>query len=280
MMPGMVMIESPHNPAIRAAVALRARRDRVESGLTLVDGVRECRRAIDAGVVIESAFTCHPLIDSDEALEAMAALRARAVEPVEVSERAFSKLAFGDRAEGIVLVVRTPSTELGGLHVGASSLILVTEDVEKPGNLGAIIRTADAAGCDAVIAIDGTDLFNPNVIRASIGTVFSMPLAAAPADAAISWLRQHGIRIVAARVDAERVYSEAELRWPLAIVLGSEAVGLSDAWRQPDIEGVYLPMLGVADSLNVSATAAILAFEARRQRGISGRPPAPARGGT
>ena len=267
MMRAMVAIESPHNPAIRAAIALRERRNRVESGLTLVDGARECRRAIDAGTVVETAFTCTSILHSPEALRAMSALRARSIEPVEVSERAFAKLAFGDRAEGIVLVVRVPSTRLDDLRVGAAPLLLVTEDVEKPGNLGAIIRTADAAGCDAVIAIDGTDLFNPNVIRASTGMVFSMPLAAAAADEAISWLRQHDTRIVAARVGAECAYTDADLRGPLALVLGSEAAGLSNAWRGPDVEGVRLPMLGVADSLNVSATAAILAFEARRQRG-------------
>ena len=156
--------------------------------------------------------------------------------------------------------------ELDDLSVPPQPMVLVTEDVEKPGNLGAILRTADAAGCDAVIAIGGTDLFNPNVIRASIGTAFTVPLAGATAASAIAWLRSRGIRIVAARVDAERLYSEADLRGPLALAFGSEAVGLSRVWSAPDIEGVRLPMLGVADSLNVSATAAILAYEARRQR--------------
>jgi TrmH family RNA methyltransferase len=155
---------------------------------------------------------------------------------------------------------------------GDSPLLLVTEDVEKPGNLGAILRTADAAGCDAVIAIRGADPFNPNVIRASAGAVFTVPLAAAAADMAIAWLRGRGIRILAARVDAEALYTDADLRGPLAIVLGSEAAGLSDAWHPPEVEAIRLPMLGVADSLNVSATAAILAYEARRQRDLPDRP--------
>jgi TrmH family RNA methyltransferase len=266
MMRGVTIIDSPKNPRIQAAAALRDRRERVSSGLTLVDGARECRRAIDAGIVVDGAFTCPPLLHSDDGRGAVEALRAHGVPAVEVSERAFAKLAFGDRADGLILVVRTPSADLAALRVGPEPLVLVTEEVEKPGNLGAILRTADAAGCDAVIAIRGTDLFNPNVIRASVGTAFTVPLAAASADEAIDWLRANGLRIVAARVDAELEYSAADLRGPLAIVLGSEAAGLSAAWQSPDIQAVRLPMLGVADSLNVSATAAILAFEARRQR--------------
>jgi TrmH family RNA methyltransferase len=263
----MTAIDSPQNPRIRDAIALRERRDRIRTGLTIVDGARECRRAIDAGVRIEAAFVCPPLLRSTDSVAATAALTSRGVDVVEVSERAFGKLAFGDRLDGIVLVVEPPPTDLERLRLGPEPLLLVTEDVEKPGNVGAIVRTADAAGCDAVIAIGGTDLFNPNVIRASIGTVFTVPLVAPEGSAAIEWLRGRGIRIVAARVSGAELYSDADLRGPLAIVLGSEAVGLSNAWLEPDIRTVRLPMLGAADSLNVAATAAILAYEARRQRG-------------
>jgi TrmH family RNA methyltransferase len=273
-------IDSPQNPRLRAALALRDRRGRLATGLTLVDGARECLRTLEAGARVEAAFICPPLLHAADAEAAAAILRARAVDPIEVSERAFEKLAFGDRAEGLVLVVEAPSTALADLPPTGTdepALILVTEDVEKPGNLGAILRTADAAGCDAVIAIGGTDLFNPNVIRASIGTAFSMPLAAATAGETLAWLRDRSIRIVAARTDGERLYSEANLDGALAIVLGSEALGLSAAWHAPDIEAIRLPMLGVADSLNVAATAAILAYEARRQRGR--RPVTTASGG-
>jgi TrmH family RNA methyltransferase len=263
----VTLIASPHNPRLRAAAALRERRDRAATGLTLVDGARECRRAIEAGVIVETAFVCRPLLQSDDTTGIAKALRARRIETVELTERAFERLAFGDRSDGVVLVVRQPATDLAGLVLASPTpLLLVTEDVEKPGNLGAILRTADAAGCDAVIAIGGTDLFNPNVIRASIGAVFSMPLASAPAQEVLSWLRDHGVRPVAARVDAREVYTSADLSGPLALVLGSEAEGLSPVWHDPSIEAVRLPMHGSADSLNVSATAAILAFEARRQR--------------
>lgn len=264
----MTTLDSPHNPRLRAAIALRDRRDRLERGLTLVDGARECRRAVEAGARIETAFICPPLLHSPDADAAIAGVRAAGVELTEVSERAFEKLAFGDRADGLVLVVEAPAATLASVAAAlpADPLLLVTEDVEKPGNVGAIIRTADAAGCDAVIAIGGTDLFNPNVVRASVGTVFSMPLAAADAPSTLAWLEERGVHVVAARPDAPRAYTEANLAGPLAIVLGSEALGLSEAWHSPRIEAVRLPMLGIADSLNVAATAAILAYEARRQR--------------
>jgi len=142
----------------------------------------------------------------------------------------------------------------------------VTEDVEKPGNLGAVLRSADGVGADRVIAAGGTDLYNPNVIRASVGTVFTVPVVAATAPAFVEWLRARRIRAVAAIVDAPTLHVDADLTGPLAIVLGSEAVGLSDSWRGAGIEGVRLPMVGAADSLNVSAAAAVLLYEAWRQR--------------
>lgn len=280
MIGAVIAIDSPHNPRIRAAAALRERRDRLATGLALVDGARESRRAIDAGVAVETAFVCPPLIRSDDAEAAVAALRSRGIEPLEVSERAFGAVAYGDRADGVVLVVRAPSVHLEDLDHPAAPLLLITEDVEKPGNLGAILRTADAAGCDAVIAIGGADLFNPNVIRASVGTAFTVPFAATTADEAVAWLRGRGIRMMAARVDAEALYTDTDLRGPLAIVLGSEALGLSETWLAPDIEAVRLPMLGAADSLNVAASAAILAYEARRQRGLPNRPSTLLQGGT
>ena len=258
-------IESPANPRIKAALALRERRDRDRTGLTLVDGARESLRAVQAGIGIEAAFVCRSLLSSADSTQVLAELEGGP--PVtELSERAYRKLAYGDRTDGVVLVVRTPSTRLEDLVLGTNPLIVVTEDVEKPGNLGAILRSADATGADAVIAAGGTDLFNPNVVRASVGTVFTVPVAAASASVVASWLRDHGVRVVAARVDATAFHVDADLTRPVAIVLGSEAEGLSEVWRGPDVEGVRLPMLGAADSLNVSAAGAVLLYEAWRQR--------------
>jgi TrmH family RNA methyltransferase len=263
-----VRIDSPANPRIRGAATLRERRGRDRTGLTLVDGGREARRAIEAGVAVETAFVCPDLLTSPDARAAIDSLRARGLDRsiVEVGGRAFEKIAYGDRAEGLVLVVRSPAADLASLRLGPAPLVVVTEDVEKPGNLGAILRSADGAGADALLAVGGTDLFNPNVIRASVGTVFTVPIAAASAPEAMSWLRDRGIRVVAARTDARQLYADADLRGPLAIALGSERVGLSAEWHRADIEGVRLPMEGLADSLNVSAAAAVLLYEAWRQR--------------
>ena len=260
-------LASPSNPRIKAAARLRDRRERDASGLTLVDGARELRRVLESGIEVVEAFVCEPLLAGEDARAALDALRAGGVAVTTTSEAAFAKLAFGDRAEGLVAVVRTPSLALDDLRPPADPLILVIEAVEKPGNVGAVLRSADGAGVDAVIAASPrTDLANPNVIRASAGTFFAVPMAAAPSEEVRSWLRERGIRIVAARVDGALAYTDADLTGPLAIVVGSEAEGLTGAWHAPDIEAIHLPMLGIADSLNVSVSAAILAYEARRQR--------------
>ena len=261
-------LASPSNPRIKAAAALRERRERDATGLTLVDGARELRRALDSGVEVVEAFLCEPLLAGEDARAALDALRARGVALTSTSEAAFAKLAFGDRAEGLVAVVRAPSLALDDLRLTAEPLIVVIEGVEKPGNIGAVLRSADGAGVDAVIAASPrTDLANPNVIRASAGTIFTVPMAAAPTDEVLAWLRGRGVRVMAARVDAGRAYTDTDLTGSIAIVVGSEAEGLSDAWLAPDVEPIHLPMLGIADSLNVSVSAAVLVYEARRQRG-------------
>lgn len=264
---GRPRIASPGNPRIKAAAALRERRVRSATGLTLVDGARELRRALDAGVEVVEAFVVESRLAGPDARAALDGLHAAHVEIVPVSDAALSRLAFGDRNEGLVAVIRPAPRGLDDLVLGAEPLIAVIEDVEKPGNVGAVLRSADGAGADAVIAAAaGTDLANPNVIRASAGTVFSVATVAAEPAAVIAWLRGRGIRILAARVDGALPYTEVDLTGPLAIALGNEADGLSAAWHDPAIEGIRLPMHGVADSLNVSVSAAILLYEARRQR--------------
>lgn len=262
-------LTSTANPRVKAIVRLRDRRERDRSGLTVVDGAREVRRAIEAGSTVEEVFVCVPLLQGEDARVAMDRLLAAGVAVHTTSPTVFEKLAFGERAEGILAVVRIPTLELDQLGLPPAPLVVVLEGVEKPGNLGAVLRSADGAGADAVVlASPRTDPFNPNVIRASAGTVFGMPIATAPTERVIAWLRERRLRIVAARVDAPTAYTDVELDGALAIALGSEADGLTDAWAGPDIEPVSLPMLGVADSLNVSVTAAVLLYEARRQRGI------------
>lgn len=272
MMSPMPVIDSPHNATLKAALALRERDARLAQRQTLVDGAREALRALDAGASVARAFVCRELIRSDDAERVLAGLGRRGTAVIDITERAHDRLAYGNRRDGIVLVVDVPARSLEQLDLPPDPLVLVTEDVEKPGNLGAILRTADGAGCAAVLAIGGTDLFNPNVVRASVGTIFSVPLAATTADRAIAWLEGRGIRSVAAIVGAATPYFEADLTGPVALVVGSEADGLSAAWHDSTIDAVSIPMAGTADSLNVSAAAAILAYEARRQREVRKQP--------
>lgn len=263
-----VALSSTRNPRVRAAAALRDRRARDETGLTLIDGIRELSRAIAGGAALVEVYVDRERIEGPGSA-AVEAAREVGAEVVEVSGAVIDSLAYGDRGEGIVAVARIPATSLDAVSLAASALVVVVEGVEKPGNLGAVLRSADGAGADLVIAADPrTDLFNPNAIRASQGTVFSLPVAAGPSAAVRTWLREAGVGIVTARVDAPIAYTDADLRGAVAIVLGSEASGLTDAWSGDDVTAVRLPMLGVADSLNVSIAAAVLLYEARRQRDI------------
>lgn len=265
-------IASPSNPRVRAAAALRDRRQRERSGRILIDGARECLRGLEAGLKVETIFVCRERCGSPECLTLLDRLGREDPRLVPVTETALAKLAFGDRADGVVAVARRPDLDVSRLRLGGTPLLVVVEAVEKPGNLGAILRSADGAGVDGLIAADPrTDLFNPNAIRASLGTIFTVPVAAGTSADIREWLTAAHIRIVVARVDAARPYTEADLSGPLAIVVGSEATGLGPVWSGPDVPAVRLPMLGAADSLNVSAAAAVLLYEARRQRDAAAR---------
>ena len=247
--------------------ALRTRRDRERHGLTLVDGVREIRRAIDAGASVVEVFACDPLLAGPEAKAALDAIRASRHAP-DAGQRDRVREARVRRAGRRAARGRPhPGPALERLTLPADPLVVVIEAVEKPGNVGAVLRSADGAGADALIAASPrTDLYNPNAIRASAGTVFSVPLAAAPSSESSPGPGRGGLRIVTTRVDAERSYVDADLRGPLAIVLGAETDGLTDVWQGAAVEAVRIPMHGTADSLNVSVSAAILLYEARRQR--------------
>lgn len=261
-------VSSVHNPRFRAALALREARERRATGLILVDGAREIGRALAAGIAGRELWVAHELVRSEDAEAALAAAAVRGVRIVPATASLMGKLAFGDRQDGLVLVAEAPATDLGRLDPPANALIGVVEGVEKPGNLGAIARSADGAGLDALIVADPrADPWNPNAIRAGMGTLFSLPIAVCTADEALAWLRARPMRIVATRVDGSAPYTEADLTPPVAIVLGSEADGLTAAWTGSDITAVRIPMRGIADSLNVSVSAAILFYEAARRRG-------------
>jgi len=281
-------ITSAANPRVRQAARLRDADARRETGLTLIDGRRELSRAIKAGVAIEDVFvdaeSAAALLHEETALAdltratpddlCLASLVARGTRITGLSRKAFERIAFGSRNEGLVGVARYQAHSLTAFAVVTDRPVLVIEGVEKPGNLGAILRTADAAGMAGVIVCDGrTDPANPAVIRASLGTVFTVPLAMASAAETIEWCREHGRRVVAAMPTGTTLWHETRLVGPTTILLGSEAHGISPAWHVAAatgtivMESVRLTMAGVADSLNVSATAAVLAYEAVRQRG-------------
>ncbi|HRX81407.1 MAG TPA: RNA methyltransferase [Pirellulaceae bacterium] len=257
-------ITSRNNPRIKLAAKLRDRRARREQQRIIIDGVREIGRALDAGVEFIEAFVCEAGINDDQLPRRLAE---KGCDIVVVNQSVLDKIAFGDRSDGIVAVAKPPQKDLNSLTLQDEMLVAVLENVEKPGNIGAVLRSADAAGLSAVIVADaGTDLYNPNSIRASAGTIFSMPIVACSSEEALSWLRQHGFNVVATRVDGAVDYTNVSYSGRYAIVLGSEADGLSDAWEGNDITAVLLPMRGVGDSLNVSVTAAVLFYEALRQR--------------
>ena len=261
------MITSPANQRVRDAAALRDRRDRERRGRILIDGAREVERALAAGLVLETVFVCRELCRNEACRHALQALEEAGAQLVEVAPPAFARLAYGERAEGVVAVAATPPTDLARLRLPPDPLVAVLDGVEKPGNVGAVLRSADGAGVSAlVVADERTDLHNPNAIRASLGTVFRVPVAAARRDEVHRWLHGQGLRVVATRVEGSVPYTRVDLRGPVAIVLGSEASGLGDAWQGPDVVAVSLPMRGIADSLNVSVAAAVLFYEALRQR--------------
>ncbi len=258
-------ITSRQNVRVKEAAKLRSARQRGKQGRFLIDGVREIGRAADAGIEIVEAFFCEKFCASVAARELIARLAEANL--AQVTAEVFEKICFGERHDGVVVVAKTPVRSLEQLVLPQQPLVVVLEGLEKPGNVGAILRTADGAGVDAVIvAGGGTDLFNPNTIRASLGTVFSEHVFAATVEETLAKLRELELPIVAARPDAESLYTQIDYRRGAAIVVGSEADGLSEAWQQERVEGVRLPMAGIADSLNVSAAAAVLLYEAQRQR--------------
>jgi len=260
-------ITSPSNARVKTAAKLRNSRHRAEQGRFLIDGIREISRALDGGITIHEAFIFEEKSNGHEAKQLLARLDKVCKSCFDVSRSVYDVLAYGSRMEGIVAVGQIPQRSLADLRLPAQPLVGILEGVEKPGNVGAVLRSADGAGISTVIVADGgSDLYNPNVIRSSMGTVFTMPICSATSAEAIAWLREHRLAMYAARVDGAVDYTACDFTAPCAIILGSEAEGLTDTWRGPDITAIRLPMRGVADSLNVSAAAVVVFYEALRQR--------------
>lgn len=263
-------INSPQNPRIKNLVRLREGKHRRRQGQFIVEGLRELQRALQAGVPISEFYACEPLWADPETLDLAEAIDALpGVERFQVAEPAFRKASARENPDGVLAVAPMPVRTLDDLVLSPTPLLLIVEHVEKPGNLGTLMRTADAAGVDAVVVTDPvTDLYSPNSIRASQGAVFSVPSIVADNAAVRQWLAARSIQPVATTPDADALHWQVDLAGPTAILMGSEAQGLSPFWLDdPSVRRARIPMHGHADSLNVSAAAAIFLFEAVRQRG-------------
>jgi TrmH family RNA methyltransferase len=259
-------VTSPANPRLKSLLALRHRRHRDETGQTLVEGYEELALALDAGVRPIALYFC-PQLQPPGARDLLDRATAAGAELVELSRSAFEKVAYRQSPDGWLSVVPAVATDLAAVRLGPDPLLLVCEAVEKPGNLGAILRTADAAGVAAVLAADPvTDWGNPNLVRASKGTVFAVPVAGASGPDLLGWLRERRIAVVAATPHTDVAYTDVDLTGPTAIAVGTEKEGLSAAWLRAADHRVMIPMAGRANSLNVATSAAIITYEAVRQR--------------
>jgi TrmH family RNA methyltransferase len=242
-------------------------KNRTQAGLTIIDGIREIRRAADAGVQFKELFLCRDILgdfDNFDLVKKFLLIR----KPIyETTLPVFKKISYGDRNEGVVAVCAQPKNKLTDIDCKKDSIIVVVEGIEKPGNLGAIFRSCDGAGVDALILCDSrTDLYNPNVIRASLGTVFTVKSAVASNEEALHFLKKNKSKVCATVVDAKKVYFNEDFKSNVAIVVGSEDAGLSKFWIHNADAKLSIPMKGKADSLNVSSTAAVMIYEVIRQK--------------
>ena len=275
-------ITSGQNPKVKELLALQEKsRERAERSLFVVEGRREFRQCLDAGFIPDTVFICPDIFGSGklspDTFGSGEAGKGPAFDPegllktgckvCMVSKEVYAKIAYRGGTEGIVAEIRYRERTLKDIVLGENPLVMVLESVEKPGNLGAVLRSADAAGADAVVVCDPrTDLYNPNLIRASLGAIFSRQVAAASSEETIAWLKANGIRILTAQLQDSVLYYDTPMQGPTALVMGTESTGLTNLWRDAADAHIRIPMLGSLDSLNVSVSAAILLFEALRQR--------------
>ncbi len=260
-------ITSLLNPRIKKVVALRQRTDRDRANLMLIEGYREIKRALDNQHWPLELYHAPELYQGTNEPDLVRQAAQAGAVVVECTARVFQKMSYRERPEGLLAVARQVRRKLDDLRLPKAPLVVVAEAIEKPGNLGTILRSADAAGVHAIIVCDRcTDLNNPNVVRASLGTLFSVQVAEASSAETLDWLRAHRLAIVAATPHAEKEYFDVDLTGGVAIVVGAEQYGLSEAWLEAASVRVRIPMRGQADSLNVAAATTLLLYEALRQR--------------
>ena len=257
-------ITSTQNPKIKNIIKLQQKSsERKSQNLIVIEGLREISLAVKAGFSIKSVFICSDIVLPEVVMNELKL----DFQYFDVSKDVYNKLAYRESTEGIIALAEPKFYQLDNLKLRENPIIIILESVEKPGNLGAILRTADAAKVDAVIISEPlTDIYNPNIIRSSVGCVFTNQIVACSSDDAIQWLKRKGIKSHAAALTAKKFYHQMDLSGPVAFVMGTEADGLTDKWLKSTDEQVIIPMSGEIDSLNVSISTAILVFEAMRQR--------------
>jgi len=260
-------ISSLQNPFIKNILLLQKKpRERKEQDLIVIEGTREIRLALMAGFNVTELVICRDLLTDDDP-EKLISFPGGSCGLTEVPPEVYNRLAYRKDQGGMIALANPRRVRLDELKLNSPPLLLVLESVEKPGNLGALLRTADAANLDGVIICDPqTDIYNPNAIRSSIGCIFTLPIVTCTSQEAITWLRSKGIKMFGTALTANRFYHETDFRGPAAIIMGSEAFGLSSTWLDDADELIRIPMNGKIDSLNVSTSAAIVVFEAMRQR--------------
>ena len=259
-------ITSAQNPKIKDLLALQEKsKERRKKGLFVVEGRRELLHCIEAGYEPYTVFICPDILSETDRREIEEA--AGRCSWIEIPQHLYDKVAYRGGTEGVIAELHCKEMTLESLELPDNPLVTVLESVEKPGNLGAVLRSADASGVDAVIVCDPlTDMYNPNLIRSSIGAIFTVPVATASSEDTIKWLKDNGIKIYTAQLQDSEWYYDTDMKGATAIVMGTEATGLTDAWRKAADAHIKIPMMGKLDSLNVSVSAAILMFEAVRQR--------------
>lgn len=262
----MKQITSIQNSYIKSLVLLQEKaKARKQSGTFLIEGKREIELAIKGEYEIETILFLPELISKDKITK----LAKNKIDFIEINKEVFQKLAYRDTTEGLIAIAKTKSLELTNLKLPNNPLILVMESIEKPGNLGAMLRTCDAANIDAVIiANPKTDLYNPNIVRSSVGCLFTNQIAIGTTEEVIAFLKSKNITIYGATLQNSNSYHTKNYSTPTALVVGTEATGLSKSWRDESIQNIIIPMKGEIDSMNVSVAAAILLYEAKRQRGF------------
>ncbi len=261
------MITSLQNPAIKNIVKLSKSKERKEQQLFVIEGARELSLALQSGYRPEAVYLCREMFEKTKYPGLLDPLSKEIV--FDISPAVFSKIAYRENSDGIVALAKPKIHGLGDLKLSKNPFLILLESVEKPGNLGAILRTADAAAADAVIVCDPqTDLYNPNVVRSSVGGLFTVQTAVCSSEEALAWLQARKIHSFAAELQAAEFYQQTDFTPPSAIVMGTEADGLSDFWLKNATKRIKIPMRGKIDSLNVSVSTAVLIFEAMRQRGF------------